>query len=96
MYARLEAEGRLISPHWWLDPAYRYGDPIFAPRQISPTQLVEGCFEAKRAFYAWSAIARRVLDNDIRFSWYSRTTTAVANLISRREVYRKQGRYLGT
>lgn len=95
LYARLEAEGRLISPHWWIDPAYRYGDPIFAPRQISPTQLVEECFEAKRAFYAWSAIARRVFDNDIRFSWYSRTTTAVANLISRREVYRKQGRYLG-
>lgn len=95
LYARLEAEGRLISPQWWLDPAYRYGDPIFAPRQISPTQLVEECFEAKRAFYAWSAIARRVFDNDIRFSWYSRTMTAVANLISRREVYRKQGRYLG-
>jgi radical SAM superfamily enzyme YgiQ (UPF0313 family) len=95
LYARLEAEGRLITPRWWLDPAYRYGDPIFAPRLISPKQLVEDCFEAKRAFYAWAAIARRVLDNDIRFSWHSRTTTTVANLISRREVYRKQGRHLG-
>jgi len=95
LYARLKAEGRLISPQWWLDPEYRYGDPIFVPRLITPTQLVDDCFDAKRAFYAWSAIARRVLDNDIRFSWYSRTMTTVANLISRREVYRKQGRYLG-
>ena len=95
LYARLKAEGRLISPQWWLDPEYRYGDPIFVPRLLTPAQLADDCFDAKRAFYAWSAIARRVLDNDIRFSWYSRIMTTVANLISRREVYRKQGRYLG-
>jgi radical SAM superfamily enzyme YgiQ (UPF0313 family) len=95
LYARLQAEGRLISPQWWLDPDYRYGAPIFAPRLITPTQLAEECFEAKRAFYAWSSIARRVFDNDNRFSWFSTTMTTVANLISRREVYRKQGRRLG-
>ncbi|MBP6421649.1 MAG: radical SAM protein [Propionivibrio sp.] len=95
LYARLHAEGRLISPQWWLDPDYRYGAPIFAPRLITPTQLAEGCFEAKRAFYAWSSIARRVLDNDNQFSWFSTTMTTVANVISRREVYRKQGRRLG-
>ena len=95
LYARLNVEGRLISPQWWLDPNYRYGAPIFAPRLITPTQLAEGCFEAKRAFYAWSSIARRVLDNDNRFSWFSTTMTTVANVISRREVYRKQGRPLG-
>lgn len=95
LYARLNAEGRLISPQWWLDPDYRYGAPIFAPRLITPTQLADGCFEAKRAFYAWSSIARRVLDNDNRFSWFSTTMTTVANVISRREVYSKQGRRLG-
>ncbi len=95
LYVRLQAEGRLISPQWWLDPEYRYGAPIFAPRLITPTQLAEGCFEAKRTFYAWSSIARRVFDNDNRFSWFSTTMTTVANLISRREVYIKQGRRLG-
>lgn len=95
LYARLHAEGRLISKQWWLDPDYRYGAPIFAPRLITATQLTEGCFEAKRAFYAWSSIARRVLDNDNQFSWFSTTMTTVANVISRREVYRKQGRRLG-
>ena len=71
LYARLHAQGRMLSPHWWLEPDYRYGAPIFAPRLMSPPQLAEGCFEAKRAFYAWSSIARRVLDNDNRFSWFS-------------------------
>lgn len=96
LYARLEEEGRLLSPRWWLDPEYRYGDPIFAPRLLTSEQLAVGCFEAKRDFYAWSSIARRVLDSDQRFSWFTSGVTTIANLISRREVYRKQGRLLGT
>lgn len=95
LYARLHKEGRMLAPRWWLDADYRYGAPIFAPRLMSPEQLAEGCFEAKRAFYAWSSIARRVLDNDNRFSWFSTGMTAIANVISRRETYLKQGRRLG-
>lgn len=95
LYARLHAQGRMLAPRWWIDPDYRYGAPIFAPRLMSPEQLAEGCFEARRAFYAWSSIARRVLDNDNRFSWFSTGMTAIANLISRREAYLKQGRRLG-
>lgn len=95
LYARLATEGRLISPKWWLDPNYRYGSPIFSPRLISPEQLAEGCFDAKRSFYSWSSIAKRVFDNDKPFSWFSSSMTTVANLISRREIYRKQGRCLG-
>lgn len=96
LYKRLASESRLLSPQWWLDPDYRYGAPIFQPRLMTPAQLAEGCFEAKKAFYAWSSIGRRLLGSDCRFSPFSRTMTAIANLISRREVYRKQGRLLGT
>jgi len=95
LYTRLKEEGRLLSPTWWLDPTYRYGAPIFTPRQMTPEQMAEGCFTAKRDFYAWSSIARRVFDNDQRFSWFGSTMTTIANLISRREVYRKQGRLPG-
>lgn len=95
LYRRLEEEKRLLSPRWWLDPAYHYGDPIFTPGAMTPEALTEGCFEAKRKFYAWSSIATRVLDSDTRFSWFGSTMTTIANLISRREVYRKQGRLLG-
>lgn len=95
LYQRLALEARLLSPEWWLDPGYRYGDPIFIPRAMSPEALAEECFEAKRQFYAWSSIARRVLGGDMPFSGFRATMTAIANLISRREVYRKQGRLLG-
>lgn len=95
LYQRLQAEGRLLSPRWWLDPDYRYGDPIFRPGAMSPEALAAGCFEAKRRFYAWSSIALRLLDSDTRFSWFGRSMSAIANFISRREVHRKQGRLLG-
>ena len=30
LYDRLLAEGALLTPDWWLDPDYRYGDATFA------------------------------------------------------------------
>jgi radical SAM superfamily enzyme YgiQ (UPF0313 family) len=95
LYDRLLAENRLISPKWWLDPGYRYGDPIFAPRLMTPEQLALGCFDAKKKFYGWSSIAQRVLATEKPFSLFAMGMTAIANVISRREIYKKQGRVLG-
>lgn len=96
LYSRLRAEGRLLSPVWWLDPEYRYGNPIFKPRAITPEQLAHGCFDARKQFYAWSSIARRVFMTDKPFALFGTSMTAIASVISRREIYRKQGRQLGT
>jgi len=85
-----------LSPQWWLDPNYRYGDPIFSPACMTPDQLAVGCFEAKKEFYAWSSIAKRTLASDRPLTWFGTAMTTIANVISRREVYRKQGRVLGT
>ena len=60
LYERLRQENRLISPQWWLDPHYRYGDPIFTPASMSAHDMTQGCFDAKQRFYAWSSIAKRV------------------------------------
>ena len=95
LYRRLLEEKRLLSERWWLDPDYRYGDPIFVPAGMTPDQLAQGCFEAKQRFYAWSSIGARLLDNDKRFSLFGASTTLLANVVSRREVRRKQGRALG-
>lgn len=95
LYDRLRKEQRLLSPHWWLDPDYRYGEPIFTPRAMTAELLAEGCFEAKKQFYSWSSITRRLLDSDRPFTLFGTSMTAIANMISRREVYRKQGRLLG-
>jgi radical SAM superfamily enzyme YgiQ (UPF0313 family) len=96
LYNRLRDEKRLLSPQWWLDPNYRYGDPIFSPACMTPDQLAVGCFEAKKEFYAWSSIAKRTLASDRPLTWFGTAMTTIANVISRREVYRKQGRVLGT
>ena len=95
LYRRLYDEGRLLSPQWWLDPAYRYGDAIFEPRGMSAAQLVEGVFEARQRFYGWRSIGLRVLDGGVPFSAFHASMTAVANVISRREIYKKQHRHLG-
>jgi radical SAM superfamily enzyme YgiQ (UPF0313 family) len=95
LYNRLRDEQRLLSAAWWLEPGYRYGDPIFTPRAMTAAQLAGGCFEAKSQFYAWSSIAKRVFDSDRNFSFFGRSMTTIANVISRREIHRKQGRLLG-
>lgn len=96
LYQRLLAEGRMLSPQWWLDPAYRYGDPIFRPARMEPEAFAQACFEAKRAFYSWPSILRRVLGTDAGLDWFRTSMVGLANHISRREVMRKQHRLLGT
>ncbi len=95
LYNRLRDESRLMSPKWWLDPNYRYGDPTFVPKLMTPERLAADCFEAKKQFYAWTSIAKRVFDGDRAMSLFGTSMTTIANVISRREVYRKQGRHLG-
>ena len=95
LYNRLKDEGRLISPEWWLDPSYKYGSPIFKPARITAEEMNEKCFEAKKEFYSWSSIGRRVLLSDTKFSLFGRSMSTIANIISRREIYNKQGMALG-
>lgn len=96
LYRRLEAEGRLLMPRWWIDPNFRYGDPIVAPKRMSPQELHDGPIAARRIFYAWSSIARRAWIGLLR--WRRPKSVALllmSNLISRREIARKQAQPLG-
>lgn len=95
LYDRLKKENRMISPKWWLDPNYRYGDPIFIPKSISPEKFAQSCYEAKQGFYSWSSIGKRVLGSRAGFNMFRTSMVGLANLISRKEVYRKQYRGLG-
>ncbi len=95
LYDRLSMEGRLISPRWWVDPSYRYGDPIFNPARMSGEDLTIRCFEAKKKYYAWSSMARRIFQWESGVDFFRTGLVGWANLISRREVYRKQSRTLG-
>jgi radical SAM superfamily enzyme YgiQ (UPF0313 family) len=95
LYERLKQEGRLLSPEWWLDPNYRYGHPIFKPALMEPELFAQKCFEAKKNFYSWRSISRRVLGTEAGIQPFRTGIVGLANLISRREIYRKQYRPLG-
>ncbi|MGB6045440.1 MAG: radical SAM protein [Pirellulales bacterium] len=62
LYRRLQEQGRLRTPKWWLDPAGRVGDVTFRPAKMSPDELQEACLEARREFYRWGSIFSRMRD----------------------------------
>jgi radical SAM superfamily enzyme YgiQ (UPF0313 family) len=96
LYDRLLAEGRLLSPKWWLDPNYRYGRAIFEPRGMRADELTEGVYQTRKRFYSWRSIGTRLFATGVPFSPFHLGMTAVANVISRREILKKQNRLLGS
>jgi radical SAM superfamily enzyme YgiQ (UPF0313 family) len=62
LYRRLQAEGRLLKPRWWLDDQGRVGEVTFRPKKMSPSELEERCLDARRQFYGWGSIFERVRD----------------------------------
>ena len=94
---RLAREGRLLHERWWLDSRFRYGDATFVPRGMSPDELREGCWRARRSFYGHANMARRI---GVEPALYMRPTRLgvllASNVVSRREIRRKQGSRLGT
>jgi radical SAM superfamily enzyme YgiQ (UPF0313 family) len=96
LYDRVRVEGRLRFERWWLDPGFRGGQAVFHPRGMTAEQLEEGCFRAKQRFNTYGAMLDRALDFRANCRTpYRLGIFLLANLISRREIYRKQGRQLG-
>ncbi|HEV7730710.1 MAG TPA: radical SAM protein [Candidatus Binatia bacterium] len=59
LYRRLEAEGRLIDPHWWLRADHEEASPFFVPTHFTPDRLREGWMRAWNRFYDWKSMWRR-------------------------------------
>jgi len=96
LYQRLEKEKRLLFDRWWLDPGFYYGKSMFYPKSMSPDELEEKCFETKREFNSWKSILQRSLNPIIMHKSFQKTLLYFyANIINRREVYKKQGKGLG-
>jgi radical SAM superfamily enzyme YgiQ (UPF0313 family) len=97
LYDRLRAEGRLIYDRWWLAPDYRYGQATFHPKGMTAEQLTEGCLNARRQFNRYSSILSRAFGSRANcHSLYHLGAFMASNLISRREIFRKQGHRLGS
>lgn len=95
LYDRLAASGELLRPSWWIDPDYRYGDPIFKPKGMSAAELGDGPMRAREMFYDWRAIASRAWRGGRHWRRPANIgLMLLANWISRREIMRKQSRAL--
>jgi radical SAM superfamily enzyme YgiQ (UPF0313 family) len=96
LYERLRAEGRLIYERWWLAHDYTYGQATFHPRGMTAEQLTAGCFRARKQFNAYGSILKRALDFKTNCrDPYRLGLHMASNVISRREILKKQGRRLG-
>jgi len=62
LYRRMANNGQLLHEAWWLDPNYRYNDLPFTPEGAEPDDIRRGCLAARRHFYSWPSIARRMID----------------------------------
>lgn len=96
VYERLRDAGRLIGDPWWLAGGYRFGQPTFCPKLISGEQLVDGCYRARARFNSAGSILLRGLDLRANCSTpYHAGMYVAANVVTRREVFRKRGLPLG-
>ncbi len=93
LYDRLRREGRLVYDRWWLSPDYRFGQGLFHPRGMSAEQLEQGCYQAKTEFHRATNILRRAFDGKANRD--NLGLFCLANMVSRREIHRKQGGRLG-
>lgn len=95
IYQRLDEEGRLLYKKWWLSDKYRYGETAFRPNNMTPLQLQEGCLDIRTRFYSAGCILKRLFGNPIHLHPLNLFVFVLANLISHREIHKKQGQLLG-
>lgn len=59
LYDDLKAQGRLVKPEWWLDPAYTHGSVMFQPKRMSIEQVEQGWLKLNREFYGVRSTLKR-------------------------------------
>ena len=97
LYARFEAEGRLLyGGKWWLHPEYRFNYASFIPKNMTAGELTETAFRRRKIFNSpWSIIRRAFEPSTNMRTPYRLFTYAAYNPLFRREVFNKQGITVG-
>ena len=92
VYRRLKAEGRLLSERWWLDPAFKFGDVAFRPKNMSAEKLTALCNAYRLKFYSLPSVLHRGRDFTCN-TWglYKALMFFVSNFTQEREVARRRG-----
>ncbi|MBF0546299.1 MAG: B12-binding domain-containing radical SAM protein [Candidatus Riflebacteria bacterium] len=96
LYAKLQAENRLISDAWWLDSDFRFGKSPFKPTGFTIDELAELCRRYRRKFYSLRSIIKRGFDLKANMQNFSTAALFFSqNYFGRREVDEKFGLPLG-
>ena len=96
LYKRLEAQNKLIYDKWWLENEYKYGDTVYYPENMTPTDLQEGCKNARFSFNTYKCILKRLVCNRAHLNPINAVVFLALNIISKKEIHRKQGKILGS
>ncbi len=96
-YERLRGENRLLfGGQWWLHPQYRFNHAAFIPRQMTPDELTQACWECRRQWNTPSSIFWRMWDFKTHLSSPIRLAAYLQyNPIYAREAKKKQGMLFG-
>jgi radical SAM superfamily enzyme YgiQ (UPF0313 family) len=86
LYARLEAEGRMLYERWWLDERYSYNRIPFKPKSMDHEDLRLNCLAARRRFYSWPSILRRGMHKVNRSDWFMWRNFYLINAMHRTDV----------
>ena len=62
---------------------------------MSPDDLKEGCKEARFEFNTYKNIFKRLFSNKCHLRPYNMFVFLILNIVSRKEIHRKQGKVLG-
>jgi hypothetical protein len=97
LYERLEREGRLLwDGQWWLHPEYRFNHAAIAPRNMTPDELTEACWQCRYHWNKTSSIFQRMWDFKTHMSSLTRLGVYLGyNPIYSKEAYKKQGMLFG-
>lgn len=96
-YEALKKEDRLLyEGKWWLHDDYRFNNASFVPRGMTPEQLTQAAFEARKEFNSLGSIFKRSLDTKTHmYSIFRYLTYLTYNPLIRKEVFKKQGMIFG-
>ncbi|KAA3621962.1 MAG: radical SAM protein [Bacteroidetes bacterium] len=62
LYLQLEKEDRLLfKGKWWLDEDYRFNHAAFIPKNLSPDELTEACYDVRKSYNSYASIGKRLL-----------------------------------
>jgi radical SAM superfamily enzyme YgiQ (UPF0313 family) len=86
LYRRLESEGRLRFPAWWIDDRYSYNMVPFQPGRMSPEDVERGCVDARRRFYSWPSILKRSVAPVNRSNFFMFRNYFLINALHRADV----------